>query len=433
MTERETEPTSGRLTTSPTPGEGYLAALWLIGPLMPGLAAVVTVLVYLLLPANATGAAPADPALAVVAGLGTTVVAWLLLGFAARPMTAAAKVQPRFYNELKERYQQLHDRLRALSAESDPAAVEARTQIRVADELLTGAGGGPALRWALAHGYVSVLRALHRAEEALLMVEPQDGLVGEALHDELSLEGSTIGDRERLQGILRAATYKLSAGAGPAFLPPEHGTTQRPVDALTLPEAREALREVRHAINSFRDDARDGLVRARNRLVWTMLAVAVATYLLLGLVLILDAATIYVGTAAAFYLVGAIIGLFDRLRVEASRTSAVEDFGLYQARLVATPLISGLAALAGVYLVSVAPSLLPSVGTTAGQQLGQATPLTTVFDLSQNQIGLVYAAIFGLAPETLTGGLRQQADRLERDLLTSQPATTTAGSGAPAG
>lgn len=335
---------------------------------------------------------------------------------------------------VRSRYQQLHDRARTLASPSQEAAVEARTQLNVADELLTGTGGEPALRWALAHGYVSVLRALHRAEEALLMVESQDDLVGEALQDELSLEASTIGDRERLQGILRAATYKLSPGAGLAFLPPEHGTTQQPVSALTEAEAREALREIRHAVNTFRDDARDGLIRARNQLAWTLLAVAGATYLLPGTRPRPRRRQDLHRTASAFYLMGAIIGLFDRLRAEASRTTAIEDFGLFQVRLMTTPIISGLAAVAGVYLVSVAPSLLPASNAASGQStLGQATPLTTVFNLLENQIGLVYAAVFGLVPGTLTGGLRQQADRLERDLLASQPATSASGSNAAGG
>ena len=84
--------------------------------------------------------------------------------------------------------------------------------------------------------------------------------------------------------------------------------------------------------------------------------------------------------------------------------------------------------------VSVAPSLLPASNAASGQStLGQATPLTTVFNLLENQIGLVYAAVFGLVPGTLTGGLRQQADRLERDLLASQPATSASGSNAAGG
>jgi hypothetical protein len=437
MTDVETRQPSDRFTAAPTQGEGYQAALWLGCLLLPWLAAVVTVLVYVLLPGKPattpdTPIAPSDPWLAVAAGIAATVAAGILMAVFVRPMTAVDRSQPRLYGELMERYEQLRNRLAALTSQSKPAPGEATVPLEVASGLLTGPGGEPGLRWAKAHGYITVFRAIHRAEEALLMLSTDDQLVGEALHDDLSLEDSTIADRERLQGILRAASNELSPGASEAFLPAAHGSTQAKVKALTHAEAREALREVRHAINTFRDDARDGLIRARNRLITTTIALAAATYLLLGLVLVLDVPTIYVGTASAFYLVGAITGLFDRLRSESSRSSAVEDFGLFQARLAATPLISGLAAVAGVYLMSVAPSLLPTVTTSQGQ-LGQVTPLATVFDLTKDQIGLVYAAIFGLVPGALTGSLRQQADRLERDLAGSQPATASSGSGAPGG
>jgi hypothetical protein len=102
------------------------------------------------------------------------------------------------------------------------------------------------------------------------------------------------------------------------------------------------------------------LIRARNRLIWTMLAVGVTTYLLLSLALVAGVAVTYIQTAAILYLVGAIVGLFNRLRIEAGQSSAVEDFGLSQARLVVTPLVSGLAAVAGVYLIAALPVLLPN-------------------------------------------------------------------------
>ena len=67
------------------------------------------------------------------------------------------------------------------------------------------------------------------------------------------------------------------------------------------------------------------------------------------------------GTIAVLYLVGALAGLLNRLRIESSRSSAVEDFGLHLARLIATPLLSGLAGVAGVYLVAKTPEMLTVV------------------------------------------------------------------------
>jgi hypothetical protein len=79
--------------------------------------------------------------------------------------------------------------------------------------------------------------------------------------------------------MLRAAVSQLSPGAAEAFLPAAAGTAARP--NLTDMEAREATREVHHAIKRFRDDRRDGLVGARN-LIWAMLVVALPAHLLLG-------------------------------------------------------------------------------------------------------------------------------------------------------
>ena len=92
--------------------------------------------------------------------------------------------------------------------------------------------------------------------------------------------------------------------------------------------ARQTLREVRFAINQYVEDKLSSLLRARNRLVWTMLAVGFATYLLLGLALAAAVPVPQILAVTVFYLVGAIVGLFNRLRLEVGRSEAVEDFGL---------------------------------------------------------------------------------------------------------
>ena len=155
--------------------------------------------------------------------------------------------------------------------------------------------------------------------------------------------------------------------------------------------ARQTLREVRFAINQYVEDKLGSLLRARNRLIWTMLAVGAATYLLLGLALAAAVPVPQVLAVTVLYLVGAIVGLFNRLRLEVGRSGAVEDFGLSMARLVVTPLLSGLAAVAGVYLVAVAPSCSPLVrrrppclprstrcSTSARMRSGSCTPRSSV-------------------------------------------------------
>ena len=99
---------------------------------------------------------------------------------------------------------------------------------------------------------MSVLRALHRADEALIIVEPADAAVGDALHDALSLEGSSIGNRERLIDIVRISMHRLSPGLGGVVHGRGHGSPANDTERINENQAREALREVRHALNEFR-------------------------------------------------------------------------------------------------------------------------------------------------------------------------------------
>ena len=413
----------GQPELSHRPHTGYAAGLWIIAALMPGLAAVATIVVYLFLPIRpgSDPAAPQDGWTAVAAGLTITFVAWLAGGFVARGLVTASRAQVRAFAELLERTRTLENRASAIapsSAEDRALLAEANSHIGHAAIELRGEGKNAALRWALASGYMSVMRALHRAEEALMIVELTDEAVGDGLHDALSLEGSAIANRERLTNIVRVAVRDLSPAAAEAFLDMGSPARHMPSTNLSSRQAREALREVRFAINEFRDDRNDGLIRARNRLVWTMLAVGITTYLLLSLALFATVSVVYVQAAVVYYLVGAIVGLFNRLRIEAQRMSAVEDFGLSQARLVVTPLISGLAAVAGVYLIAVTPSLF-TTGTTATKP----PDLTQVYSLAADPLGLLYAAIFGLAPGALTSRLAAASAKLEQDLQSTEAAT----------
>jgi hypothetical protein len=115
---------------------------------------------------------------------------------------------------------------------------------------------------------------------------------------------------------------------------------------------------VRFALNDYRDDIMDSFALGRNKLVWTFLAVALTTYALLGLGLLFGIPKPVVVSVSALYLVASVVGLFNRLRIESTRSSTVEDYGLYLARLVTGALLSGLAGVAGVYLVAQAPAFL---------------------------------------------------------------------------
>jgi hypothetical protein len=179
--------------------------------------------------------------------------------------------------------------------------------------------------------------------------------------------------------------------------------------------ARAVLREVRHALNGFVQDTMEGLVRARNRLWRAILLTATTTFLLVGLAVLNNVPKSLLIGASVFFLVAAVVGLFNRLRLQAEADLAVEDFNLFEARLVHTPLISGLAGVAGVILVSLVP----------GASSAGPPALSKIFELSDNPFGLIVAAAFGLAPDRIIGPLESQTEKLKGQLKAGKTAVET--------
>jgi hypothetical protein len=446
--------------------EGFLAAIWVFFPLVPPLAAAISVVGYLVSPEDpARLGVPQDPIAAVYVGLASSVLLWMFSAFPGAQMARRQRAQRRVYDDLCQRYRVLSARVEAESGNTDKQAKKALKEAEsILDEVkiqLTGSDGeGPALRWVLANGYTSIARQLHRVEEALFIVESTAEIVGDVLHDDLSLEDSGLKNRFTLRRVIRDAMPVISEAAADTLLRPVPALPQTAAllmraqaqaqiqsQTLTPHEAREALREVRFAINDYRDDIVDSFARGRNRLIWTFLMVAISTYVLLGLGMLSGIPKVTLVSVSAMYMVGSLVGLFSRLRIEASRPSTNDDYGLYLARLLTGPLLSGLAGVAGVYLIAQAPAFLgpiAEVGSASASPGPSASPppteilavvpqpkaLADIYDLAKNHLALAVAAVFGLAPGLLTQRLQQQVDRLERDLQRSEPATSTAVAGA---
>jgi hypothetical protein len=432
-------------------GEGYLASLWIFAPLAPAFAAGVSVVSYLLAaPAVGKADVPANPSAAVAIGIGATLLAWAASAFPASALASRRRAQMRVYDGLVQRCGVLESRVRSEKARSieDPhvrtALAEAECRLdAVRGGLYDEAHAGPALQWVLSSGYTGLRRELHRVEEALYSVESESQLVGDVLHDDLSLEDSGLRNRFTLRRMIRDALGVIAPGASHTLLrpvpalPPASALAGAAVvegaptgsAALSRAEAREALREVRFAVNDYRDDIMDSFAMGRNKLIWTFLAVALTTYALVGLGMLFAIPKTALVSVSVLYLVASLVGLFNRLRVESSRSSTIEDHGLYLARLVTGALLSGLAGVAGVYLIAQAPAFLGPLTETSATAPPAARDLADVYDLNANQLALLVAAVFGLAPSTLTARLQQQVDRLERDLQRSEPATSAARGG----
>ncbi len=275
------------------------------------------------------------------------------------------------------------------------------------------------LLWAFGSGYCNAWRLLHQAEEAVIAFDSKEEVIYGAMDDKVALQGSAIGARDELLETLIQGVIALQPKAG-IYLKEQQPNQQDNSSAADEPTARSMLRRARRALNGLRDRGQEGLLRARNRLLAAILITGVVTHILLCMT-ILDTGLLNASVsdtsliaATAFYLVGAVTGLFGRFYREALAKSAVDDFGFSTVRFIATPLLSGLAGVGGVLLTvtltTLAGSGLGSLNTS--QDLGQIFKVVPQF--------LLLAAIFGLTPNLLITGLQNAAKKYESDIQSSK-------------
>jgi len=193
--------------------------------------------------------------------------------------------------------------------------------------------------------------------------------------------------------------------------------------------ARVTLREVRSTLNDFRDQRWEGIVRQRSRLMMSIVVTGIITHALLCIIILTNpppAIRLNLLAAALFYIIGAVAGVFARFYAESQGSASVDDFGLSTTRLLAIPLLSGLAGVGGVFVLGGLAILggpaLFNINTTQSMTFG----LGRLF--SPDPQFLLAAAIFGLTPNLLIKELQQKAQEYESDLKSSKGAETQAGS-----
>jgi hypothetical protein len=421
-------------------GNRYLAAMWVVSPRVPAILAISWLVLYL--PLGRNGAETLG------VGVWITGLAWLLLSAPVVGWASGGNRRAREFGDLATRLNQLtirHDRIRALLPTSDDEANdalaqardlglhEARNQLRLVEDLLAEkppktepggiARGASPYEWVSGAAYINGRMALHRAEEALIDAEPLSAVIGDALHDALRISSSTMDHDNAMRDSLRAAVRELDPRIESLYFDSIRGRADDPppkrsTDACAEDDAaaRAVVREVRFAVNDFRDTRIHALFRVRGRIFRTILVCGLVIDLLVGLAILLNVKPEQLAAAATFFLVGAIIGLFNRLRLEVTPDRGVEqDFGLFDARLLQTVLLSGVAGVGGVVLAAAAPVALGQAATTT-------LDLAKTFSLQNNPQGVLVAAAFGLTPEAIIGGLRAQTDALKKDLSSSEPA-----------
>jgi hypothetical protein len=329
------------------------------------------------------------------------------------------------------------------------------------------------LPWALGFGYVNAWRKLHRAEEALVEVEPQEMVMRGAMHDKMAIFGSQISNRNELLDKLLDAVKKIDPTMIKLFKPsPTYATVaagvsespdvqelQKDVQQLqedvrliahdlklnlkvdhlashkthasdgtetsarssrTPPDkddptrGRWTLREVRRSLNEYRDRHFEWVIRTRNNLLGITFVTGLGTHFLLCIAILALASDRYsrsiIIAATSYYLVGAIAGLFARISQAILTNIEADDYGFSLALILSRPLYSGLAGLGGV-LVS---STVLSVSTQSN-----LNPVLTVFTPGKLDY-LIVAAAFGLTPGLILSGLQSQTTKMLSALSSSK-------------
>jgi hypothetical protein len=267
--------------------------------------------------------------------------------------------------------------------------------------------------WLGASGYIRLWELLHRAEETRFLLAPVETVHADACFDVVRLTGSNVASRDKLLQYLQEGIHLLEKSRQDVSDSCVFTAAQKQDEF----KGRELLRYVRRSINTFRDERRLSLIQARNRLLRTVTLTAWVCFTIAVVIITTAPALPPLKAAILFFLIGALVGLFNQLHLDASAETATEDYGLTTARLVYTPCFSGLAALGGVLFMPII------VSASAMGQPSSALEFANVFTLT-NQANFVLAALFGLTPHVLITRLHQATEKYKTDLR-STPQTTS--------
>ncbi|HVB21751.1 MAG TPA: hypothetical protein VNG51_07400 [Ktedonobacteraceae bacterium] len=283
---------------------------------------------------------------------------------------------------------------------------------------------------------------------------------------------------------------------GPAFLSIIKHAVTTPTAQQTEEQARADLRRARVFINSYVSNRWAGLIQSRNLLIGISFYTSIFIYALFMLAIIENAPPSSIFAAFVFFIVGAVAGLFPRLApktsvtnapakttvpaqmaktnsqldISASQSSAAkgqsrttnqpvrqtassnmkplgDDYGLSRARILITPVFSGLAALIGVVLASMlsitlvaltpgpsntsipTPTAIVANATvttaTTAPQGNRSIPnypsLDEIYSLSNNVQGVIFALVFGFLPSLVINALQREAVDLQNQLQSTDP------------
>lgn len=301
----------------------------------------------------------------------------------------------------------------ALSSMEDKAKViayaEAEEFVKNAENILNKSYIGPLT--VFGHEHLAAWRAIHRAEEDLLLLDPPQIALERAMHDKLRIEKFSESEQENLFQLLKKAIKRLEPSVE-IYLDgdqPDKGSTENSASkSIEEWNARCILHETRRVVNDLRDDRWEGILHLRNQLVRGLIGAELITFALLSLVIMVVVSNtnpeILATNQSAFitgvtvYIIGAMAGLFGRFYGERDLSGLSTDYGLSMVRLVATPVISGLAGIGGVFITQVFTGLSQNA----------VTSVSAAFTLTP--FNLFTAAIFGLTPNLVMQNLQRMTN-----------------------
>lgn len=316
-------------------------------------------------------------------------------------------------------------------------------------------------------GDVYALAMANRTQEMLIKIEAMSGVIEEAKQVYEDLQASSIRNRDELlkelvqaisvldpqsvEGLYKEKSDNLFDNLRKkmrrwykaprvkteishfSFPPVEEGqisdrkNTRNSHTALgTEARMRAIIHFISFSLHRFQEDRLAEVLQARNNLVLATLASGLITYALLCVSIIaivqnlpndvpsstafqsaIRPVTSALASAVVIYTTGIAAGLFGRLYAEANKESATKDYGLSRARLQAIPLISGLAAIGGVFITTT------TLATTT-----ESAVFISAFTLNIRTI--LVAMIFGFTPNLLIRAFQQHPDQYVSNLASTE-------------
>ncbi len=389
----------------------YRAACAIIIPTIPGLAAVLSIFAYVVT-SSLLNQHPWIQVIAVGSGSLLALFTWLLVAAIWRRFTTVDRANMSSYGyllnclyQLLPKLMQVEDALQHPSQAAQNACVNSKKEAlllyqSIIEELKREKN--PA--WMAGTGYINVWRCMHYVQEACIEFEPEEDVLRDALHDELCIQGSTIKNSKELLQKLRLAVTTLNQSGAKYLNEPANENKDITSQHSEPAQAKAVIRQVRHELQQFRDDRWESLVRTRTEMLKMTALTGLFVYFLCEFtILIFPSDLPLIETIAILFLVGAIAGLFSRLYNQSKTDASIDDYQLTFARLMATPLYSGLAALGGVFIV---------------QKIGLLGNSTANFDLTTSNI--LIAATFGLTPILFMNAIQKEAEQYKKDLKSTE-------------